>query len=121
MITLTTPASINSVLGGNVPVAYGAFVLAPFTMDAKTLQITGIIRLTAAASPDMQPILGNLRINGSSGQLTIEVAQLDFYRQVQLSGPQITAVLTIITNAQNALEAGLVTLGVIAGAQSTGA
>jgi hypothetical protein len=50
----------------------------------------------------------------------VEVAQLDFYRQVQLNVGQVNSVNTIITNAQNALEAGLVSLGVIAGAQTTG-
>ena len=123
MITLTTPPQINSVLGGSAPIGYNHLVVAPFTLDPFNLQsgVRGTIRLTSSASPQMQPITGTLTINASSGILTIEVSQLDFYRQVQLSGPQITAVLAIITNAQNALEAGLVTLGVIAGVQSTGA
>jgi hypothetical protein len=90
-------------------------------MDPVTLLIHGTLRLTSTTNPEMQAITGSLRINASTGLLTIEVEQLDFYRQVQLSGPQITAVRTIITNAQNAIEAGLVNLGVIAGTQSTGA
>lgn len=121
MITLTTPAQINSVLGGNAPVGYDRLVLAPFSFDPVTLAVSGTVRLTSTAAPQMQPITGALRINASSGELVIEVAQLDFYRRVQLSGPQITAVLNIIANAQNALEAGLVSLGVVAGVQSPGA
>ena len=123
MITLTTPPEINSVLGGNAPVGYNHLVIAPFSLDPFTLQngVRGTIRLTSTVNPQMQPITGTLTINASVGTLTIDVAQLDFYRQVQLSGPQITAVLAIITNAQNALEAGLVSLGVIAGVQSPGA
>jgi hypothetical protein len=121
MITLTTPANINSVLGGNVPVAYNRLVLSPSTMDPQTLLITGVLKLTSSAVPTMQAITGSLTINNSSGVLEIAVQQLDFYRRIQLSGPQITSVNTIIGNAQNALESGLVSLGVIAGTQSAGA
>lgn len=121
MITLTTPPQINSVLGGSAPIPYNRLVLAPFTMDPSTLLVTGTFKLTSTGNPQMQAITGTLRINNSSGVLTVEVPQLDFYRQVQLSGPQITSVNSIISNAQNALEAGLVSLGVIAGTQSAGA
>lgn len=123
MITLTTPPQINSVLGGDAPVGYNKLVIGPFTLDPVTLStgVRGIVRLTSTASPTMQPITGTLTINASTGLLTIEVGQLDFYRQIQLSGGQLTSVQTIITNAQNALESGLVSLGVIAGVQGTGA
>jgi hypothetical protein len=121
MITLTTPPQVNSVLGGSAPIPYNHLVLSPFSLDPKTLLITGTISLTSTGNPSMQPITGTLRINNSTGVLTVEVPQLDFYRQVQLSGPQIASVNTIIANAQNAIESGLVSLGVIAGVQSTGA
>lgn len=121
MITLTTPAQINSVLGGNAPVGYNHLVLAPFTMDPLTLLVTGTLQLTSTTNPEMQAITGSLRINASSGELVVQVAQLDFYRRIQLSAGQITSVRNIISNAQNALESGLVSLGVIAGTQSTGA
>ena len=119
-ITLTAAASINSVLGGNTPVGYQHLVLSPFTMDPVANTVSGTLRLTSDASPEMQAIIGNLNINASSGVLIIEVSQLDFYRRIQLSAGQITAVITIIRNAQNAIEAGLITLGVIAGTQATG-
>lgn len=121
MITLTTPAQINSVLGGNAPVGYNHLVLAPFTMDPQTLLVTGSLKLTSTTAPTMQAITGRLTINNSSGVLEIEVAQLDFYRRIQLAAGGIAAVNTIISNAQNALEAGLITLGVIQGVQSAGA
>jgi hypothetical protein len=121
MITLTTPAQINSVLGGNAPVGYDHLVLVPFTMDPSALTVNGTLRLTSSGNPTMQPILGRLSINGGSGVLEVQVEQLDFYRRLQLSGPQISSVTTIIRNAQNALEAGLIGLSVIAGVQSTGA
>jgi hypothetical protein len=121
MVTLTTPAQINSVLGGNVPVNYDHLVLSPLTYDPVALTITGVIRLTAVAFPDMQPILGRLAVSASTGKLEVEVAQLDFYRRITMSPAQIAAVNTMISNAQNAVENGLISMGVIAGAQNTGA
>lgn len=121
MITLTTPAEINSVLGGNVPVAYDKLVLSSITFNTKTMDINSRISLTSSANTDMQEIQGNLTIIGATSTLEISVQQLDFYRRIALSGPQSAAVQTIIRNAQDALEGGLVGLGVIAGVQTTGA
>lgn len=120
MITLTTPPSINSVLGGSAPVAYQKLVVGPFTFDPVAFAINGVMRLTSTTVPAMAPITGSLIVNISTGVLEVSVPQLDFYRRVQLTGPQITSVQTIVTNAQNALESGLVTLAVISGTQSTG-
>jgi hypothetical protein len=120
MITLTTAPEINSILGGNAPVPYNKLVLGPFTLDPVGGAVNGTLRLTSTTSPQMQAIRGTLTINIAQNTLTVEVAQLDFYRQVQLNVGQVNSVNTIITNAQNALEAGLVSLGVIAGAQTTG-
>lgn len=123
MITLTTPPQINSVLGGSAPVAYDKLVIGPFTLDPVTpaSAVRGTLRLTSTANGQMQPMTGLLTINTTSWFLTVEVPQLDFYRQIQLSGPQITAVNTIIGNAQNSLEQGLIDLAIIAGTQSAGA
>jgi len=120
MITLTTPAEINSVLGGNVPISYNKLVVAPFTMDGVTQTITAQLRLTATAAPTMQAIVGSLRINVATSELIIEVTQLDFYRRIVLSGGQNTAVLAQIEAAQLQIENGLVSLGVIAGTRSAG-
>lgn len=121
MITLTTPTEINSVLGGNVPVAYNKLVLAPFTMDPVGQTITGTVRLMATGAPTMQPITGRFTISVPAAEFVIEVPQLDFLRRLVLSSPQNTAVLNQIATAQNAIENGLVSLGVIAGTQSAGA
>ena len=122
MITLTSPAQINSVLGGSAPVGYDRLVLNPYTMDPSALSVRGTLLLTSSANPSMQAIRGTLKIDGSgTAALEIEVPQLDFYRRIALSGPQVTSVTTIIRNAQNALESGLISLGVIAGTQSAGA
>ena len=118
MITLTTPAQINSVLGGNAPVGYDKLVLTPFTITPLDSSISGKLRLTSTTNPEMQEIVGSLQIR--SGELVVEVGQLDFYRRIQLSAAQITSVTNIIRNAQNGIESGLVTLGVISGVQATG-
>ena len=121
MITLTTPAQINSVLGGNAPVSYDKLVIGPFNFNPKTLVVNGELSLTATADPEMQEITGHLRILTASARLEISVEQLDFYRRVALTGPQNSAVQTIIRDSQNSLESGLVSLGVIDGTQAPGA
>lgn len=121
MITLTTPAQINSVLGGNAPVAYDKLVTTPLSFDPVNQAITGQLRLTSTANATMQPITGTLRISVPNAELIIEVAQLDFYRRIVLSSPQNDAVLAIIETAQKGVEDGLVSLGVIQGVRSAGA
>ena len=121
MITLTIPTPVNSVLGAATTVSYDHLVLSPLTHDPMALTITGTIRLTSTANPDMQAITGSLVVNASTGKMELSVPQLDFFRRITLSPAQIAAVNTMITNAQNAVEAGLVSMGVIAGTQTTGA
>jgi hypothetical protein len=121
VITLTTPAQINTVLGGNAPVPYNKLVLAPFTMDGVQKTISGRLRLTSTSSQNMQAILGTLTINTVTFEFVLEVPQLDFYRRIVLSAGQVTAVLAIVETAQASLEQGLVDLGVIAGVRSAGA
>jgi hypothetical protein len=121
MITLTTPPQINSILGGSAPVAYNKLVLGPFDMDPIGQTVTGALRLTSTASPQMQPIIGTLSISVPAATVTVAVQQLDFYRQITTSGAQNTAILNIIEAAQAQLENGLVSLGLIAGVRSAGA
>lgn len=120
MITLTSAPQINSVLGGNAPVNYDRLVLSPLSLDPVAQTANATIVLTSIGNPDMQPLTGTLTINASTGKLEMIVSQLDFCRRIQLSAGQITAVINIIRNAQNALESGLINLAVVAGVQSTG-
>ena len=120
MITLTTPSEVLSVLGGTTRIAYNKFVIAPMNIDPVNKKIDAQVSLTSTAAPEMQPIQGSLRIDLVSGLLTIAVSQLDFYRQVTLTAGQKTAIQNVIDAAQNSLESGLVTLGIIAGTQSAG-
>jgi len=119
-ITLTTPAQINSVLGGNVLIGYDHVVLTPITINQVTNTLSASVRLTSSANPEMDVISGNLNINTGAGTLIFTVEQLDMVRKMQLSAPQITAVLGIMSDAQDALENGLINISVIDGTQTTG-
>lgn len=120
MITLTTPAAINSVLGGNVPISYDKMVISPFQFFPINRTVQAQVQLSATASPDMPLISGTLTINLATGSLDFQVPQLDFYRSIVLTAGQVTALQTIIDDAQNALEAGLISLVLVDGVQSTG-
>ena len=119
-ITLTTPAQINSVLGGNILIDYDHVVLTPININQVTNTLGASVRLTSSANPDMDVITGNLNINAGTGVLIFTVEQLDMVRKMQLSAGQITAVLNIMSNAQDALENGLINISVIDGIQTTG-
>ena len=121
MITLTTPAQINSVLGGNAPINYDKLVVSPLQFDAVGQTINAQLRITSTANSSMQPIIGSLRVSVPSAELVIEVPQLDFYRRVVTSGPQNTSILAIIETAQKGIEDGLISLSVISGVRSAGA
>jgi hypothetical protein len=121
MITLNTPPQINSVLGGSAPVGYDKLVISQFTFISATQEVAGNLTLTSTAQPEMSAIAGTLRIIVATARLEVSVPQLDFFRRVALTGPQNTAVQNIVRDAQNALESGLISLGVISGTQQTGA
>lgn len=118
MITLTTPPVVRSVLGGNTTVSYDRFVLSQVVHDPVAQTINGLVRLTSTAEPTMNPITGRFRLSGTI--LEIDVEQLDFYRRLTLTTQQRDVYRAWITQAQDQVEAGFVSLGVVAGAQSSG-
>jgi hypothetical protein len=119
-ITLTSPPAVKSVLGGAGTVAYDKFVLASITYDTVEMSVMATMRITSTASPDMQPIMGRLYVTLANAKLEIQVDQLDYYRRLTLTGPQSTSLQNQIRAAQDSLESGLVTLGLIAGTQAQG-
>jgi hypothetical protein len=120
MITLTTPQQVNSVLGGNSPVAYDKLVIAPFNMSSLTKTIAANLRLTSTTTP-LEPIMGTLKVVGvAPGELVISVPQLNITRRIALDGGQMAAVVAQIESAQAALENGLVALGAILGTRTAG-
>jgi hypothetical protein len=121
MITLTTPTTINSILGGSAPVPYDKLVIGPFTMDPVAQTITGTLRLTSSANASMQPITGSLRISVPAAEVIVEVQQLDFYRRIITSSPQNSSILGWIEAAQAQIENGLIAVSIIAGNRTAGA
>lgn len=121
MITLTTPPQINSILGGSAPVAYNKLVIGPFTMDPVNQTITGSLRLTSTANPQMQPIVGTLTISVPGSTVKVEVPQLDFYRQITTTSPQNTSIIGWIEAAQAQIENGLISVAIISGTRTAGA
>ena len=121
MITLTNPKLVNSVLGGEDTVAYDKMVLDQIRyITSGSKVVTANVRITSTTQPSMQEINGSLKIEIGTSTLTIEVAQLDFKSRLTLTGGQVTSITNLITNAQDALENGLITVGVVDGTQATG-
>ena len=120
MITLTTPAQINTVLGGNAPVGYDKLVLAPLHFNAVEQTIVGQVRMTSTTDPAMDAVTGSLRVDVAKSELLIDVPQVDFRRRIVLTAGQKTAVLNQIEAAQAQVENGLVTIGVISGTRTAG-
>lgn len=121
MITLTTPPSINVVLGGNTTVSYNKFVLAPFTMDGVRQSVVATVIVTSTANPEATPIIGTLTIDIPGGNVfLLRVPDLDITLRKVLTSPQATAVIAAIETAQAALENGLITLNAVAGTRSAG-
>lgn len=121
MVTLTTPPAINSVLGGNAPVTFDKLVLSQISFNPVSGSLTAAIQLTSTGAPAMKAMGGSLTIDVATAILTVEVGQLDFFRQVALTGPQSTFIMdNVIRASQNTLESGLISLGVIAGIQTSG-
>lgn len=119
-ITLTTAPQINTILGGNTLVSYDHVVLSPINFNQESNVINAGVRLTSSSDPNMDVIQGRLLIDTSAGTLTFTVEQLDMVRKMNLSAGQITAANLIKSDAADALESGLISLGVVAGTQSTG-
>jgi hypothetical protein len=122
MITLTNPKQIEAVLGGSSLVNYDKLVLSPFNMVPHPTQrrIDGQLKLTSTVNPNMVEIRGTLTIDLATGILEVTMDRVDFYHRALLTAGQITSVQNIMNAAQNSLEAGLISIGVIAGTQSTG-
>jgi len=121
MITLSTAPVINSVIGGNAPINYDKFVINSLSFDTESKNINATVKITSTTNPDMTALSGKLTISFAGAIAELQVAQLDFYRRIRLSGPQQNAVATLVSDCQDSLENGLLSLGLVAGTQATGA
>lgn len=118
MITLTTPQQIESVLGSSATTAYDKCVLSPINFNPVSGLIAANVRLTSIADPNAQALVGTLNITLSTGELVLTLGPITT-RKILTAG-QITSAQNIINTAQNQLESGLVSLGVVVGTQSAG-
>jgi hypothetical protein len=122
MITLTTPKVVNTVLGGSTTVNYDKVVITNLTYDILLKRINGQIKLVCTADSSQTPILGTIQIypNANPQIAQVDFPSLPFTRTVGLNAGQITSVLGWFDTVQAQVESGLVSVGIIAGTQSTG-
>lgn len=120
MITLTTPKSVNNVLGSATTVSYDKVVITSLSYDIVAKLISGAIKLVSSTIGSQTPIIGTVTISVSSATATVLFPTLAFSSTVALSGPQTTSVQGWFDTVQAQVEGGLVSVGIIAGTQSTG-
>lgn len=121
MITLTLAETVKTQIGGSGTVSYERVVLSPITFDPVERTIKGRVRLISTSLAAAEVVFGAFEILLGPGVLTFRMDQKGVARRVELSGAQITAAQNILNDAQNALESGFISLGVIPGTQSAGA
>jgi hypothetical protein len=122
MISLTTPAAVPGELGASSANSFGKLRIMSILADPVTQAISAQVQLLDTANTNLPAIIGTLVITtqGNSPQVAISVPALNIQSVVPLTGGEQTTVQGWITVLQNAIEAGLVGLGLIAGTQSTG-
>jgi hypothetical protein len=122
MITLTTPPTIATLLGSNSPASYGKLRIMDIFSDPVTQAITATIQLIDTANTNLPILTGSLTVvtQGNSPIVSVAVPALNLSNVVALTSAQQTTVQGWITTLQNSLEAGLISLGLIAGTQATG-
>lgn len=122
MITLTTPITISSQIGGSGTNAYNKLRIVSINADPFSMSINAQVQLMVSSNASAPIISGNLSIiaTGGSPVCTLQVPSLDFYSGDALSGAQVTTVQGWITGLQNNIESGIVSLGMAAGVQTTG-
>lgn len=122
MITLTNAKAVPNVLGGTSTVSYDKFVVTAINYDTVNKRINGSIKLTCTADTAQTPLLGSFSIlpQASPAVIQIDVPDVPFHRIINLSGAQQTAVLGWFDTVQAQIENGMISIGAIAGTQSTG-
>lgn len=119
MITLTSPAQIQSILGGNAPIAYDKLVISPISFNPISQSVAANLVLTSTAKPAMPALSGNLSITLPGGAFTVQIPNL-FSQSGTLTGPQVTSVQGWVDTAQANLENGLIGINLVAGTRTAG-
>jgi hypothetical protein len=121
LISLTTPIAVKSVLGGSATVNYDKVVIDHISYSPTQQTIGAAITLSASADPGQTPLLGNLLIVAQGqGYIDVQIPDLPFHRRIALTAGQQTTVQGWISAAQNQVELGTISVGVMAGTQSAG-
>jgi hypothetical protein len=122
MITLTTPPTIATQLGATSSSSYTKMRIMDITADPVAQSISAAIQLIDTANTNLPMLIGSLSImtQGNSPSVEIAVPALNLSNVVPLTSAEQTTVQGWITALQNNIEAGLVSLALIAGAQSGG-
>jgi hypothetical protein len=122
MITLTTPLTIATQLGATSSSSYAKMRIMDITADPVAQSISAAIQLIDTANTNLPMLIGSLSImtQGNSPSVEIAVPALNLSNVVPLTSAEQTTVQGWITALQNNIEAGLVSLALIAGAQSGG-
>jgi hypothetical protein len=122
MITLTTPPTIATQLGATSSSSYAKMRIMDITADPVAQSISAAIQLIDTANTNLPMLIGSLSImtQGNSPSVEIAVPALNLSNVVPLTSAEQTTVQGWITALQNNIEAGLVSLALIAGAQSGG-
>lgn len=121
MITLTTQIPVKTVLGAAGNTNYDRLNILTLLYDVVNKSISGQCQLMVSTNSAATPIIGSYNIP-TSGQaiLTISIPNLPYFGSVALTSPQQAIVQGWVQSAQNTLEAGFVSVGVISGVQATG-
>jgi hypothetical protein len=121
MITLTTPVQVATVLGSPNTVPYQKLDFTTASLDMTAKSISGSCLLISTSNPTSPPIPGSYTITTQgTPQAALTMPDLSFYTTVTLTGPQQTAVSGWIAGFQNNVEAGVVSIAMVAGTQSAG-
>jgi hypothetical protein len=122
MIILTNPLSVPVSFGSSTTATYDKIRIVQITSDPLGQQIQALVQLLSSTNPNLAVIRGSLIINltGATPSVVLQCASLGFTFSDNLTAGQVTTIQGWITTMQNNLEAGIISLGAIAGTQSTG-
>lgn len=95
--------------------------LTTINYDVANKGISGACELVVSSNANAQAITGFYEIP-TTGQAVLKVTMpsIPFYAALPLTSGQQATVQGLVTAAQNQIEGGLVSLGVVAGVQSAG-
>lgn len=121
MITLTVPPTRLSQIGGTGTVDYEKALLSPININPLEQSISGQVVLQSTSATTAVDLRGTFNITISPPSLDVTFGSVDVVPiKMTLSGAQTTVVQGIIDDAQDALETGMINLGIFDGIQTTG-